>query len=55
MEYVVKKKPNDFVICTCSTEREARILISGIESQDVRNDTFEPDTYCIEERAIYER
>ena len=33
----------------CIGGLEARILISAMESNDVREDRFEPDTYYIEE------
>ena len=49
MAYIVKARPNGFRICACETEREARLLISAMESKDVQEDTFEPDTYYIEE------
>lgn len=49
MAYIVKAKPNGFVICSAETEKEARILISAMEANDVREDRFEPDTYYIEE------
>lgn len=49
MAYIVKAKPNGFEVCRTETEREARILISAMESNDVREDRFEPDTYYIEE------
>ena len=45
--YQVLARPNGFLVATCKTEREARILISAIESNDVREDKFEPDTYYI--------
>lgn len=48
MEFVVKSKPNGFEICRTGSEREARLLIKAIESNDVRDDLFEPDTYYIE-------
>ena len=51
MAYLVKAKPNGFEVCLAETEREARIMISAMESNDVREDTFEPDTYYIEEVA----
>lgn len=51
MKYIVKANPNGIVICSAETEREARILISAIESKDVREDRFEPDTYYIEEAS----
>lgn len=49
MAYIVKAKPNGFEVCRAETEREARILISAMESNDVREDRFEPDTYYYEE------
>lgn len=49
MAYIVKAKPNDFEVCRAETEREARILISAMENNDVREDRFEPDTYYYEE------
>jgi len=49
MAYIVKTKPNGFVVCRTETEREARIIISAMESNDVQEDRFEPDTYYIEE------
>lgn len=49
MAYIVKAKPNGFEVCRTETEREARILISAMESNDVQEDRFEPDTYYIEE------
>jgi hypothetical protein len=49
MAYIVKAKPNGFVICSAETEREARIIISAIEHNDILEDRFEPDTYYIEE------
>ena len=48
MEFVVKSKPNGFEICRTGSEREALILINAMESNDVREDRFEPDTYYIE-------
>lgn len=49
MAYIVKAKPNGFLICSCETEREARLIINAMEANDVREDRFEPDTYYIEE------
>lgn len=49
MSYIVKAKPNGFEVCRAETEREARIFISAMESNDVRENLFEPDTYYIEE------
>lgn len=49
MAYIVKAKPNGFTICGCETEKDARLMIRALESKDVREDTFEPDTYYIEE------
>ena len=49
MAYIVKAKPNGFKVCSCESERDARILINAMEANDVREDTFEPDTYYIEE------
>lgn len=49
MAYIVKARPNGFEVCRCETRRDALILISAMETNDVRNDTFEPDTYFIEE------
>lgn len=49
MAYIVKAKPLGFEVCRTETEREARILISAMESNDVREDRFEPDAYYIEE------
>lgn len=51
MTYIVKAKPNGFEVCRCQTEREARLVISAIEGNDVLNDTFEPDSYYIESEA----
>ena len=48
MEFVIKAKPNGFEVCRTSTEREALILIKAMESNDVQEDRFEPDTYYIE-------
>ena len=48
MEFVVKSKPNGFEVCRTGSEREARLLINAMESNDVREDRFEPDTYYIE-------
>lgn len=48
MEFVVKAKPNGFEVCRTGTEREARLLINAMESNDVQEDRFEPDTYYIE-------
>lgn len=48
MEFVVRARPNGFEVCRTKTEREARLLISAMESNDVREDRFEPDTYYIE-------
>ena len=45
--YNVLARPNGFLIATCQTEREARLMIQAIESNDVREDKFEPDTYYI--------
>ncbi len=45
--YEVLARPNGFVIATCPTEREARILIRALESNDVQDGSFEPDTYYI--------
>ena len=49
MEYIVKARPNGFEICRAATALEARIVISAMETNDVREDRFEPDTYFIEE------
>lgn len=49
MAYQVKSRPNGVLICSCPTEREARIMINAMETNDVREDTFEPDTYYIKE------
>ena len=46
-KYNVLKRPQGFLVATCASEKEARRLISQIESNDLRNDTFEPDTYYI--------
>ena len=48
MEFVVKAKPNGFEVCRTKTEREARLLINAMESNDVREDRFEPETYYVE-------
>ena len=48
MAYIVKVRPNGFRVCVCETEKDARLLISAMESKDVQEDTFEPDTYYIE-------
>ena len=53
MAYIVKAKPNGFEVCRAETEREARILISAMESNDVREDRFEPDTYFVEREETY--
>ena len=49
MAYIVKVRPNGFRVCACPTERDARLMISAMERNDIMNDTFEPDTYYIEE------
>lgn len=49
MAYIVKARPNGFEICRCEKKRDALLLISAMESKDVQEDTFEPDTYYIEE------
>lgn len=48
MEFVVKIRPNGFEVCRRKTEREARDAINAFESDDVRRDDFQPDTYYIE-------
>ena len=48
MEYIIKAKPNGMIVARAVSERDARVIISAMESNDVREDRFEPDTYYID-------
>ena len=49
MAYIIKAKPNGMIVARAVSKRDARVIISTIESIDLREDRFEPDTYYIEE------
>ena len=52
MAYIVKSRPSGNQICRVETEKQAVLLISAMESVDVQEDHFEPDTYYWEEVPV---